>query len=310
MKDLTLENGRWFCSNYRATKCWEIYFTEFAYKREITSSSLSIYDSYSNSGDDNRRSQDTNSRFPGIVEGAAKGRGMGKRVLSVARNADLVLTILDVFHPRQIQILHKELAEIGIKVDKKPPDVRIEKSKSGGLAIQILTSIKLSESLIREILRINGIHNGRIVIREPGLTDEDLIDLLSGNKVYLPSLPILNKIDLVPKNVVDKLKSDFGFIPVSADRNINIDNLKRAIYEKLDFIRIYLKPRGGKAHYEEPLIMKRNCSILDICNKLHRNFARDYRYANVWGNSVKFDQQKVGLDHVLKNNDVVTIMTR
>lgn len=248
--------------------------------------------------------------LPGIVEGAAKGRGMGKRVLSVARNADLVLTILDVFHPRQIQILHKELAEIGIKVDKKPPDVRIEKSKSGGLAIQILTSIKLSESLIREILRINGIHNGRIVIREPGLTDEDLIDLLSGNKVYLPSLPILNKIDLVPKNVVDKLKSDFGFIPVSADRNINIDNLKRAIYEKLDFIRIYLKPRGGKADYEEPLIMKRNCTILDICNKLHRNFARDYRYANVWGNSVKFDQQKVGLDHVLKNNDVVTIMTR
>ena len=248
--------------------------------------------------------------LPGIVEGAAKGRGMGKRVLSVARNADLVLTILDVFQPQQIKVLHRELGEIGIKVDKKPPDVRIEKSNSGGLAIQILSRIKLSESLIREILRINGIHNGRVVIREPGLTDEDLIDLVSGNIVYLPSLPILNKIDLVPKKIVDKLKSDFGFMPVSADRNINIDSLKKAIYEKLDFIRIYLKPRGGKADFDEPLIMKRNCTVLDVCNKIHRNFVRNFRYANVMGTSVKFDQQKVGLDHVLENNDVVTIMTR
>ena len=37
--------------------------------------------------------------LPGIVEGASKGRGLGKKVLSVARNADLVLMVLDVFQP-------------------------------------------------------------------------------------------------------------------------------------------------------------------------------------------------------------------
>src|SRR5215210_2828226 len=61
--------------------------------------------------------------MPGIIEGAASGKGLGKRVLSVARTADLVLMILDVFQPHHFSVLKKELSEIGIKVDQKPPNV-------------------------------------------------------------------------------------------------------------------------------------------------------------------------------------------
>ena len=46
--------------------------------------------------------------LPGIVEGASKGRGLGKKVLSVARNADLVLMILDVFQPELLEMLERE----------------------------------------------------------------------------------------------------------------------------------------------------------------------------------------------------------
>src|ERR671925_1299366 len=56
--------------------------------------------------------------MPGIIEGAASGKGLGKRVLSVARTADLVLIVLDVFHPH-FSLLKKELSEIGIKIDQK-----------------------------------------------------------------------------------------------------------------------------------------------------------------------------------------------
>jgi hypothetical protein len=48
--------------------------------------------------------------MPGIIEGAASGRGLGKRVLSVARSADLVLLILDVFQPQHIDLLKRELS--------------------------------------------------------------------------------------------------------------------------------------------------------------------------------------------------------
>src|SRR5918996_6162414 len=98
----------------------------------------------------------------GIIEGAASGRGLGKRVLSVARSADLVLLVLDVFQPQHIDLLKRELSEIGIKVDQNPPDILIEKTETGGISVNFQVKSRVSESLAKEILRVYGIHNCRL----------------------------------------------------------------------------------------------------------------------------------------------------
>ena len=66
--------------------------------------------------------------LPGIIKGASSGRGLGKRILSVARSADLVLLVLDVFQPYHEEILVTELANIGIRLNQNPPNVVIEKT--------------------------------------------------------------------------------------------------------------------------------------------------------------------------------------
>jgi small GTP-binding protein len=250
--------------------------------------------------------------MPGIIEGASKGRGLGKRVLSVARNADLVLLILDVFQPQHLSILKRELSDIGIKLDQNPPDVVIERTSTGGVSVNMQVKTHITEALIKEISRIHGIHNGRIIIREPGLTDEQFIDVLTGNRVYISSLVVLNKIDLVNQGFVREIQSKIGdkFLPISADANINVDALKEAIYRKLDFIRVYMRPKGQETDYEEPMIMRRGCTIQDVCNKIHRNMATDFRFSYIWGKSAKFGGQKVGLDHVLSDEDVLTIIKK
>ncbi len=250
--------------------------------------------------------------LPGIIEGAAAGRGIGKRVLSVARNADLVLIVLDVFQPHHLRILKNELAQIGIKIDQKSPQVIIEKTSIGGVSVNILVPTKLTQNFIKEILRVSGIHNGRITIRETDLTEDQLIDVLYGNRVYVSSLIVLNKIDLVNKAFVKDIQSKLenNFIPVSADANINIDALKEAIYQKLDFIRIYMRPKRGETDYKEPMIIRNGSTVADVCNKLHRNMIKDFKFAQIWGNSAKFNGQKVGLDHVLKDEDVLTIVKK
>lgn len=247
--------------------------------------------------------------LPGIVEGASKGRGLGRKVLSVARNADLVLMVLDVFQPELLEILVSELHEVGIRINKKYPEVFIEKSHYGGLSIHNQVS-NIPSHLVREVLRINGISNGRILIKDPNLTIEQLIDVITGNRIYLPALVVLNKIDLVDGKFISQIEKKVqNFIPISADRKMNIDHLKRSIYEKLAFIRIYLKPRGDKID-DEPLIMNQNCTIRDVCLKIHRNFVKDFKHAYVWGSSVKFSSQKVGLDHVLNDKDVLRIILK
>ena len=139
-----------------------------------------------------------------------------------------------------------------------------------------------------------------------------LIDILNGNRVYVPSLIVLNKIDLVNQGFIREVQSKIGdnFIPISADANVNIDGLRNAIYEKLDFIRIYMRPKGQNADYNEPMIMRNGCTVKDLCNKVHRSMTRDFRFALVWGKSAKFDGQKVGLDHKLVDEDVITIVRK
>ena len=86
--------------------------------------------------------------------------------------------------------------------------------------------------------------------------------------------------------------------------------LRDRIYEELEFIRIYMRPKGGETDFKEPLVIRKNSSVLDVCNKLHRQLKRDFRFGLVWCKSVKFGGQRVGLKHILLDEDVLTIIKR
>ena len=248
--------------------------------------------------------------LPGIIKGASSGKGLGRRILSVARSADIVLLVLDVFQPYHENVLVKELENIGIRLNQEPPNIVVEKSTTGGIAIaQQVRLKKMSEKLFKQILNLYGYTSARVVIREDVNSDQ-LVDFITGNKTYAKAITILNKIDLVDekflKKAKNKIKSDV--IAVSADGNVNIEKLRDRIYEELDFIRIYMRPKGGETDFKEPLIIRKYSSVLDVCNKLHRKMKRDFRFGLVWGKSVKFGGQRVGLKHLLKDEDVLTII--
>lgn len=248
--------------------------------------------------------------LPGIIKGASTGKGLGKRILSVARSADLVLLVLDVFQPYHENVLVNELGNIGIRLNQLPPNITIEKSTMGGIAIaQQVKLTKITEKHLKDILHIYGMTSARVVIRED-LTSEQLADHIMGNISYSKALTILNKIDLVDENfrkeLKTKIKSDV--IEVSANTDVNIELLKEKIYEKLKFIRVYLRPKGGETDFKEPLIVREGYTVEDICNKLHRKMKRQFKYGMIWGKSVKFDGQRVGLDHTMQDEDVLTII--
>ena len=250
--------------------------------------------------------------LPGIIKGASSGKGLGRRILSVARSADIVLLVLDVFQPYHENVLVKELENIGIRLNQEPPNIVVEKSTTGGIAIaQQVRLKKMSEKLFKQILNLYGYTSARVVIREDVNSDQ-LVDFITGNKTYAKAITILNKIDLVDekflKKAKNKIKSDV--IAVSADGNINIEKLRDRIYEELDFIRIYMRPKGGETDFKEPLIIRKDSLVLDVCNKLHRKMKRDFRFGLVWGKSVKFGGQRVGLNHILQDEDVLTIIKR
>ena len=250
--------------------------------------------------------------LPGIIKGASTGKGLGKRILSVARTADLVLLMLDVFQPYHENVLVNELGNIGIRLNQLPPNITIEKAAMGGIAVaQQVKLKKISEKHLKDILHLYGIVSARVVIRED-ITSEQLADFIAGNISYSKAITIVNKVDLVDKKFLKELKKKIKseVIEVSAESDINIELLKEKIYEKLKFIRIYMRPKGGETDFKEPLIAREGDTVEDICNKLHRRMKRAFRYGLVWGKSVKFGGQRVGLTHILIDEDVLTIIKK
>jgi ribosome-interacting GTPase 1 len=250
--------------------------------------------------------------LPGIIQGASSGKGLGKRVLSVARSADLILFLLDVFQPEAYPLLVNEIKSIGVRPGEKPPNVTIEKTGNGGVSVvSQIKMTKMSEELVKDILRVYDLHHARVMIRED-VSDEQLIDVLVGTRTYPKSLAVMNKIDLVNAGFINEIRSRMGidFVPISADAGINIEALKEQIFQKLDFIRIFMRPKGEETDYEEPMIVRNGSLILDICNKVHRNLKDEFRYAQVWGSSVKFPGQRVGISHRLMDGDVLTLISK
>src|SRR5207245_2257979 len=181
--------------------------------------------------------------LPGIISGASSGKGRGRRVLSVARNADLVLLVLDVFQPGQVRVLEHELHELGIRIQQTPPDVTVTRSNKGGLALTTSVKLtKLTNATVKGIAEAYGLSNGGILIRED-VTDDQLIDVLTGDRRYARSLVVLNKVDLVTEEYLSAVRKQVGsdFVPISAEKGLNMDLLTERIWETLDFILIYLK---------------------------------------------------------------------
>jgi len=245
---------------------------------------------------------------PGIVKGAASGKGRGKEVLSVMRNADLVLILIDVFHPEHLTVVKKEIYDTHLRLNQKRPDVTIKKSPKGGVDLGFTCRQSWMDSdTIKDILKEFRIMNAQVVIRED-ITPDRFIDAIEGNKIYIPGITVLTKIDMADADMLSKARKIVEpDLEISADQRINIFELKDLIFDKLDFIRLFTKEQGKKPDMNDPLILKKGATVRDVCRKLHKDFVLKFRFARVWGKSAKFPGQKLGLDHHLLDNDIIEI---
>jgi hypothetical protein len=246
--------------------------------------------------------------MPGIVKGAASGRGRGKEVLATLQSADLILVLLDVHSPQYLKVILKEINDFHVRINQRKPDVKIKKTSKGGIRIgKTVKLTHLDNKTIKEILRTFRINNADVVIRED-ITDDQFIDVVEANKLYVPAIIVFNKIDTVSEEELDKLKEKYlPDLCISAQKKDHIIELKELIFRKLDLIRVYLKEPAKNPDMEVPLIMSRNSSIGDVCNKLHRDFFKKFKFARVWGPSAKFGGQKLMTKHVLKDEDILEL---
>lgn len=238
---------------------------------------------------------------PGLIEGADEGKGRGKEVLSVVRNSDLLLIMCDIGTVGQLKRITDELERSGIRINKPRPQVRIEKKLKGG--VQVISNVRqdLTKETVIQIAKEFRYGNAEITLKEK-LTLDELVDAFSKNRVYVDALYAVNKADEVEDVgiLIEKEGYDFPVSGISAEKNIGLDSLRDMIWQKLQFVRVYLVRRDENPSFANSQIMKAGSTLKDVAEKIGPEFAASTVNAVIWGAGAKFPGQKVSLSTIIQ----------
>jgi len=243
------------------------------------------------------------------------GRGpFNNRVIGLCRNADLIMIILDATRDvvKDYLDIRGELESAGILLSKAKGRVEIERYKTGRVGVKVTMMGELVDATIEDVKRLlasYNIHNAhvRVIGR---VTLDDVEHAIFGNVQYKPSIVLVNKIDAGDERVVEYLRKNTdvegSMLGVSALTGLGLGKLGELIFKELEIIRVYTKsPTSGVS--DKPLILRRGATVLDVAKRIHKDFVENFHYARVWGPSSKYPGERVGLDHILMDKDIVEI---
>jgi ribosome-interacting GTPase 1 len=151
--------------------------------------------------------------------------GRGRQVIAVARTADVVMMMLDATKGEvQQKLLEAELEAVGIRLNKRKPNIYFKVKKAGGLSFNsTLPLTHVDEKLVQLILHEYKLFNAEVIrIASPvfrqilmseycqvlfreDCTADELIDVICDNRVYMPCLYVYNKIDQITIEEVDRI---------------------------------------------------------------------------------------------------------
>jgi len=173
-------------------------------------------------------------------------------------------------------------------------------ARAADLLLILIEAQKLDqEKIIRQELYEAGV---RINQKPPSTTIKE-----KTNKVYLPAVFVINKIDLV--NNFSHLRKQYpDYLFISAEKNIGLKKLKEVLWEKLELIKVYLKPKDGQPDFDHPLIFKKGATILDVAQKISQDLAQNLKGGRIFGPKAIFEDQKVGVNYQLFDQAIITLL--
>ena len=93
---------------------------------------------------------------------------------------------------------------------------------------------------------------------------------------------------------------------LDAESSDGLEEVRTALFQILNVIRVYSKRPGKPADMESPFTPPAGSTVLEMAELVHRDFADKLKSARIWGTGV-FEGQTVTRDHILHDKDVVEL---
>lgn len=248
--------------------------------------------------------------LPAILTETLEETSIAYKSLGMARNADLIAVVLDASNKplEQLKKIVEMLEDVGVVLKEERAKVVLEKKDSGGIRLVTFGKFHGTIDEVKKLLEGVGIRNAVVKIIGDA-TIEDIEEQVIYEFIYKKGIVILNKCDVVTgqpselEEFVAQLR--IPLIKTSTKEGKGLSELKRIIFETLGLIRVYTQKDGVVAR--KPIVVPSGTTVGQLAYLIHKELAENFKYARVWGKSVKIQGQKVGADHILQDMDLVEI---
>ncbi|MEM2936499.1 MAG: TGS domain-containing protein, partial [Candidatus Bathyarchaeia archaeon] len=253
---------------------------------------------------------------PALMRGAADGKAGGLQTLSLARNADGLIVMVDLANrPReQLLMVTDELEKARLLIE--PSQGQVEIIRQGyGAGLRVVGG-QLAGCTVEEVGRLLAeyrIQTAMVKIRGK-VTLKDIEDSIFANALYKPTIIVANKADLPEarqglKDLMEFVGQRLQVFPVSSKYGQGLEKIGEALFKVLGIMRVYTKEIQRREPSPEPIVVKGEATVLDIAKLIHSEFYKNFKYARLWGPSAKYPGEKVGSKHTLKDGDILEIHT-
>lgn len=146
---------------------------------------------------------------------------------------------------------------------------------------------------------------------DAGAAQDDELDPF---RIRLPTLLVVNKIDLAPGPeevavLQELLDADFRAVATSTVSGQGLEDIGEFLFRGLEIVRVYTKTPGRPPEMDRPFTVRRGATVMDVARLVHKDIAGSLKYARAWGSGV-FDGQQIGPEHRLSDADVVELHMR
>ena len=213
----------------------------------------------------------------------------------------------------QLEMIIAELARSQVSTEGLESNVSVHKTRSGG--IQLFTAgllVGCTRDDVSSLLKSYGIPNA--IVRTTGdVTLDDIEDvILETNLIYKPTIVLANKADLADasmnsRRLLNHIEPKIQVLIVSCHTGLGLSELGKKVFESLDLVRVYTKEPNATRPSPEPFIIKKGTTVGELSRQIHSVLFRQFKYARVWGKSVSYDGERVGIGHRLSDGDIVQI---
>ena len=124
-----------------------------------------------------------------------------------------------------------------------------------------------------------------------------------------PAILAATRADEAPPGAIERLATAMAgldVVPVSILDEASLDAIRAAIWRLTGLIRVRLRTNGVTE--AEPVALEPGSTVADVADWVHHDLAASFSGARISGPSARFDDQRVGRDHVVADGDVVEIL--